>query len=79
MPVSALTPEAIRAAVERLPRVQLAHLPTPLEELPRFASRLGGEVRVFVKDPDNGLRLGMPATVHLPLGQEVTKTPETQP
>jgi HlyD family secretion protein len=37
------------------------------------------EVRVFVKDPDNGLRLGMPATVHLALGQDVTKTPETQP
>ena len=27
------------------------------------------EVRVFVNDPENGLRLGMPATVHLPLGQ----------
>ena len=25
------------------------------------------EVRVFVKDPDDELRLGMPATVHLPL------------
>jgi HlyD family secretion protein len=33
------------------------------------------EVRVFVNDPDNGLRLGMPATVHLPLA----KTPESQP
>ncbi len=37
------------------------------------------EVRVFVNDPDNGLRLGMPATVHVPLGQQVTKTPESQP
>ena len=37
------------------------------------------EVRVFVHDPDNGLRLGMPATVHLALGQEITKTPEKQP
>ena len=25
------------------------------------------EVRVFVKDPSNDLRLGMPATVHLSL------------
>jgi HlyD family secretion protein len=33
------------------------------------------EVRVWVTDPDNGLRLGMPATVHLALGQQVTKTP----
>jgi hypothetical protein len=26
------------------------------------------EVRVFVKDPSDALRLGMPATVYLPLG-----------
>jgi HlyD family secretion protein len=26
------------------------------------------EVRVFVKDPQNSLPLGMPATVHLPTG-----------
>jgi HlyD family secretion protein len=26
------------------------------------------EVRAFVKDPDDKLRLGMPATVHVPLG-----------
>jgi len=25
------------------------------------------EVRVFVRDPDDALRLGMPATAHLPL------------
>ena len=42
-------------------------------------SSLVYEVRVFVKDPDNGLRLGMPATVHLPLGQRVTKPAEKQP
>ena len=28
------------------------------------------EVRVFVKDPQNSLPLGMPATVHLPFGDE---------
>ena len=37
------------------------------------------EVRVFVNDPHNGLRLGMPATVHLPLGQQVTTTRESKP
>jgi HlyD family secretion protein len=37
------------------------------------------EVRVFVTDPENGLRLGMPATVHLPLDQPITKIPEKQP
>ena len=44
-----LTPAEVRAAAERLPRVRLAHLPTPLEEAPRFAAKLGGGVRVFVK------------------------------
>jgi 1-aminocyclopropane-1-carboxylate deaminase/D-cysteine desulfhydrase-like pyridoxal-dependent ACC family enzyme len=54
-----LTPAQVRAAAERLPRVRLAHLPTPLEELPRFAARLGGGVRVFVKRDDcTGLVLG---------------------
>ncbi len=33
------------------------------------------EVRVFVKDEADDLRLGMPATVHLPLGQDATKRP----
>jgi HlyD family secretion protein len=30
-------------------------------------SSLVYEVRVFVKDPDDALRLGMPATVDLPI------------
>lgn len=32
-------------------------------------SSLVYEIRVFVKDPDDTLRLGMPATVHLPFAQ----------
>src|SRR6266568_3514045 len=35
-----MTPEAVRNIVARLPRVDLAHLPTPLEEVPRFADAL---------------------------------------
>jgi HlyD family secretion protein len=31
------------------------------------------EIRVFVTDPDDELRLGMPATVHLPLASTGTK------
>ena len=38
MPASPLTPDQVRQAVAKLPRVPLAHLPTPLEEVPRFAS-----------------------------------------
>jgi HlyD family secretion protein len=36
-------------------------------ETPDLRSSLVYEVRVFVKDPGDDLRLGMPATVHLPL------------
>jgi HlyD family secretion protein len=36
------------------------------------------EVRVFVKDPSNDLRLGMPATVHLALDQHDPQ-PQTAP
>ncbi len=59
MPASTMTPTAIRAVIGKLPRVKLAHLPTPLEELPRLASLLGGGVRLFVKRDDcTGLLLG---------------------
>lgn len=36
-------------------------------ETPDLRSSLVYEIRVFVKDPGDDLRLGMPATVHLPL------------
>ena len=60
MPTPAgLTPADLFAAAGRLPRVPLAHLPTPLEELPRFSRALGGGVRVFCKRDDcTGLLLG---------------------
>ena len=54
-----LTPADVRVAAARLPRVRLAHLPTPLEEVPRFAAKLGGGVRVFIKRDDcTGFVLG---------------------
>jgi 1-aminocyclopropane-1-carboxylate deaminase/D-cysteine desulfhydrase-like pyridoxal-dependent ACC family enzyme len=54
-----LTPAEVRAAAARLPRVPLAHLPTPLEELPRFSAALGAGVRVFIKRDDcTGFVLG---------------------
>src|SRR5215211_3919159 len=58
-PAAGLTPADVFAAAGRLPRVPLAHLPTPLEEAPRFARAIGGGVRVFVKRDDcTGLLLG---------------------
>lgn len=59
MPAPVLSPAELRVAVERLPRVRLAHLPTPLEELPRFVAKIGGGVRIFIKRDDcTGLVLG---------------------
>src|SRR5262249_61160089 len=64
MPEAALTPEELRRRAERLPRVRLAHLPTPLEEAPRCARRLGGP-RVFLKRDDcTGMLFGGNKTRH---------------
>lgn len=55
-----MTAEAIREAVAKLPRVHFAHLPTPLEELPRLREELGPDApRLFVKRDDlTGLAFG---------------------
>ncbi len=59
-----LTTDELRRCAARLPRVDLAHLPTPLEEVPRFADRLGGP-RLFVKRDDcTGLLFGGNKTRH---------------
>jgi 1-aminocyclopropane-1-carboxylate deaminase/D-cysteine desulfhydrase-like pyridoxal-dependent ACC family enzyme len=44
--------------IERVPRYSLAHLPTPLEPLPRFSRALGGP-QIFIKRDDcTGLAFG---------------------
>jgi L-cysteate sulfo-lyase len=64
MTVPVLSPEELRRHAARLPRLPLAHLPTPLEEAPRFAGRLGGP-RVFLKRDDcTGLLFGGNKTRH---------------
>jgi 1-aminocyclopropane-1-carboxylate deaminase/D-cysteine desulfhydrase-like pyridoxal-dependent ACC family enzyme len=64
MAVPVLTPDELRRCVSRLPRVDLAHLPTPLEEVPRFAERIGA-ARVFIKRDDcTGLLFGGNKTRH---------------
>lgn len=48
----------LQAAIDSLPRIKLASLPTPLQECPRFSRALGGP-RVFVKRDDlTGLAFG---------------------
>jgi L-cysteate sulfo-lyase len=64
MPYPVLSCADLRRAVSKLPRVNLAHLPTPLEDLPRFARRLEGR-RIFIKRDDcTGLLFGGNKTRH---------------
>jgi D-cysteine desulfhydrase family pyridoxal phosphate-dependent enzyme len=59
-----LSTEELRRCVAHLPRIPLAHLPTPLEEVPRFASQLG-DVRIFLKRDDcTGMLFGGNKTRH---------------
>lgn len=53
-----LTPEDLRERLARFPRVRLAHLPTPLEPLPRLSERLGGPSLWIKRDDATGLALG---------------------
>lgn len=52
--------------------------PKPVET-PELRTKLVYQIRVFVKAPNNELRLGMPATVHIPLDQHPTKNADTRP
>jgi HlyD family secretion protein len=47
-------------------------------ETPELRTSLVYEVRVFVRDPDDALRLGMPATVEIRPGQPAATRPSTQ-
>ncbi len=52
------TPQQLRQRLDRLPRLQLAALPTPLDDLPRFSSAVGGP-RILMKREDlTGLAMG---------------------
>lgn len=53
-----LTAAALRALIAAVPRVPLAHLPTPLEELPRLSALLGGPRLLAKRDDLTGLAFG---------------------
>lgn len=48
----------IREKIDALPRVRLAHLPTPLEALPRLTAALGGPQLYVKRDDMTGLAFG---------------------
>ena len=54
----------LRRRAAHLPRVALAHLPTPLEEMPRLAAHLGGPRLIIKRDDCTGLAFGGNKTRH---------------
>src|SRR5262245_11182628 len=69
----------LREHAARLPRVRLAHLPTPLEELKALSKRLGGP-RIWIKRDDcSGLLFGGNKARHneFILGQAVDRGCDT--
>lgn len=59
-----LTTDQLRRQIGRLPRTPLAHLPTPLEPLPRFSAALGGPSVWIKRDDCTGLAFGGNKTRH---------------
>ncbi|MBC8505130.1 MAG: D-cysteine desulfhydrase family protein [Anaerolineales bacterium] len=44
--------------MKNLPRIHLAHLPTPVDELPRLSAHLGGPQMLIKRDDQTGLAFG---------------------
>ncbi|HZZ82050.1 MAG TPA: D-cysteine desulfhydrase family protein [Gemmataceae bacterium] len=61
---AALTTDQLRHAAEKLPRVPLAHLPTPLEDIKRFTRELGGPRVLIKRDDCTGMVMGGNKTRH---------------
>lgn len=77
-PPDRVTRDELLARLDRQPRVRLGHFPTPLEDLPRLSSALGGP-RILVKRDDmTGLAFGgnKTRTLEYVLGDLVLQDPE---
>jgi D-cysteine desulfhydrase family pyridoxal phosphate-dependent enzyme len=53
-----MTPAELRSRLDTLPRMSLAHLPTPLERCPRLSETLGGPQIWLKRDDATGLAFG---------------------
>jgi 1-aminocyclopropane-1-carboxylate deaminase/D-cysteine desulfhydrase-like pyridoxal-dependent ACC family enzyme len=60
----ALSAEEVRSALSKLPRLHLAHLPTPLDEAPRFAAQIGVGRVLIKRDDCTGMLFGGNKTRH---------------
>lgn len=56
--------DELRAHINRFPRFPLAHLPTPLEAMPRLSAELGGPQLWIKRDDCTGLAMGGNKTRH---------------
>lgn len=59
------SPAALAEHIARRPRLPIAHLPTPLEEMPRLTAALGGPRLLVKRDDLTGLALGGNKVRHL--------------
>lgn len=59
-----LTADQLRQCIARLPRLRLAHLPTPMEEAARFARRIEGPPVYLKRDDCTGMLFGGNKTRH---------------
>jgi 1-aminocyclopropane-1-carboxylate deaminase/D-cysteine desulfhydrase-like pyridoxal-dependent ACC family enzyme len=59
-----LSPEEVRRVLAGLPRLHLAHLPTPLDDAPRFAERIGVGRVLIKRDDCTGMLFGGNKTRH---------------
>src|ERR1700675_3252150 len=64
MSVPVLSPEEVRRVLAGLSRLHLAHLPTPLDEAPRFAERIGVGRVLIKRDDCTGVLFGGNKTRH---------------
>jgi 1-aminocyclopropane-1-carboxylate deaminase/D-cysteine desulfhydrase-like pyridoxal-dependent ACC family enzyme len=64
MSLPVLSPEEVRRVLAELPRLPLAHLPTPLDEAPRFAERIGVGHVLIKRDDCTGMLFGGNKTRH---------------
>src|ERR1700677_3911068 len=64
MSLPVLSSEEVRRIAARLPRLNLAHLPTPLDEAPRFAERIGVGRVMIKRDDCTGMLFGGNKTRH---------------
>jgi 1-aminocyclopropane-1-carboxylate deaminase/D-cysteine desulfhydrase-like pyridoxal-dependent ACC family enzyme len=64
MSANVLSVEEVRRALSALPRLSLAHLPTPLDEAPRFARAIGVGRVLIKRDDCTGVLFGGNKTRH---------------